>query len=361
MSEQTQNPKNPAADGLSKLQQLREKLESIRLDGVKDVAAAANSKDLYEVKVRWTGKNGALSLLMREMKDLTAEERPEFGKFVNAVKDGFEEAYKARETELKSGELRAKLQAEALDLTLPGPERARGHRHPVQAVTQEIVQIFSRLGFSVRQGPLIELDHYNFEALNIPADHPARDMQDTFYIDDKHVLRTQTSPIQIHSLEKEQLPLRVLGPGSVFRNDYDVTHLPMFHQVEGMLVDRKVSMAELKGALTFFCRELFGSSVKTRFRPSFFPFTEPSAELDSSCPSCGGKGCRVCKGTGWLEMGGCGLVHPNVFKLSKIDPREWQGYAFGVGVERLAMVKYGIEDIRLLVENDVRFLRQFPS
>ncbi len=345
----------------SKLSALAARLESVRIQGVEEIKAATNSKDLYDVKVRWTGKSGALSLLMREMKDLSPSERPEFGKFVNEAKNAFEEEYRLREASLKALEVSAQLSAEALDMTLPGPDRPRGHRHPIRAMTAEIVRIFSRMGFSVRQGPAIEKDYYNFEALNIPQDHPARDMQDTFYISESHVLRTQTSPIQIHSLEEESLPLRVIGPGAVFRNDYDITHLPMFHQVEGMLVDRKVSMADLKGTLTFFCQELFGSSTKTRFRPSFFPFTEPSAELDSSCPSCGGKGCRVCKDTGWLEMGGCGLVHPNVFRLSKVDPAQWQGYAFGVGVERLAMVKYGIEDIRLLVENDVRFLRQFPS
>jgi phenylalanyl-tRNA synthetase alpha chain len=251
--------------------------------------------------------------------------------------------------------------SEELDLTLPGLSKPRGSEHPVSRVIFEISSIMSRLGYSLRQGPLIEKDYYNFEALNIPANHPARDMQDTFFVDPTHVLRTHTSPIQIHSLENEKPPLRIIGVGPVFRCDSDISHLPHFHQIEGMCVDHKVSMADLKGTISFFVKEFFGASLKTRFRPSFFPFTEPSAEVDCTCPICLGKGCSLCKHSGWIEIGGCGLINPKVFEHAGVHYPEWQGFAFGFGIERMAIIKYGIEDIRLFPENDVRFLRQFES
>tara|TARA_B100001248_G_scaffold39480_1_gene25245 strand:+ start:2201 stop:3223 length:1023 start_codon:yes stop_codon:yes gene_type:complete len=338
---------------------LDDKLKELEEASLTAIAKAVSTSDLYQVKVEYWGKQGKVSLLMREMGKMPKEERPEFGKKVNQLKTKLESAYTEKESSLKAEELSAKLEKERIDMSLPGPWEARGAKHPLSQVTEEIVDIFTRLGFSTRSGPLIEKDYYNFEALNIPKDHPARDMQDTFYIDQEHVLRTQTSPIQIHSLEQEDLPLRVLGPGAVFRVDADVTHAPMFHQMEGMFVDEKVSLAELKGVLSYFNKEFFGSEVKTRFRPSFFPFTEPSAEVDCSCPECGGSGCRLCSFSGWIEVAGCGLVHPNVFLQAGIDANQWQGYAFGMGIERLAMVKYGINDIRLFVENDERFLEQF--
>lgn len=337
-----------------------EKIQQIRGDAEKAFKSAQTSKDLYDAKVQFLGKNGSLSLLMRDMKSLTPEERPKFGQLVNEAKQSLESLYEEVEKELKRKEVSLQLETERLDMTLPGPVRPLGSQHPIEKVQDEIVSIFARLGYSVRVGPMIEKDFFNFEALNIPKDHPARDEQDTFYIDDEHVLRTQTSPIQIHTMKAERPPLRILGPGAVFRCDYDISHLPMFHQIEGLCIDRKVSMADLKGTLAFFNREFFGSSVKTRFRPSFFPFTEPSAEVDASCALCNGKGCRMCKNSGWIEMGGCGLVHPNVLKTAGLDPSEWQGFAFGMGIERLATVKYGAEDIRLFIENDVRFLGQFP-
>lgn len=335
------------------------KLESIKESALKAFKAAQSSKELYDLKVQFLGKNGSLTEVMKEMASLPKEEKPLFGKMVNEVKQALELAYTEAEAGLKKNEIAAKMAAEEIDMTLPAFTRSKGSQHPVHIVTDEILSIMGRLGYSVRTGPLIEKDYYNFEALNIPADHPARDMQDTFFIDKSHVLRTHTSPIQIRSLENETLPLRVCGTGPVFRCDSDISHLPNFHQIEALCVDEKVSMADLKGTISFFVREFFGPGLKTRFRPSFFPFTEPSAEVDCSCPICKGKGCSLCKQSGWIEIGGCGLVNPKVFQMAKVEYPKWQGFAFGFGVERMAIIKYGIEDIRLFPENDVRFLRQF--
>jgi len=323
------------------------------------IQAASDPAKLYEVKVAFAGKQGFLSEVMREMAKLSKEAKPLFGKEVNRVKEQFEQAYAAREAELVQQELNKKIQDERLDVSLPGLPMVAGAKHPIALVMDEAIQILGRLGYTVRTGPQIEKDWYNFEALNIPPDHPARDMQDTFYIDQDHVLRTHTSPIQIHTLLSETPPFRALAPGSVFRCDSDVSHSPNFHQIEGLLVDRKVSMGDLKGTIAFLMREMFGTSVKIRFRPSFFPFTEPSAEFDCSCPLCSGKGCRVCKQSGWIEIGGSGLVNPRVFDAVKLDSQQWQGFAFGFGIERMAIIKYGIDDIRLFFENDLRFLRQF--
>jgi phenylalanyl-tRNA synthetase alpha chain len=338
---------------------LDEKLKQIQEQASKEFSAAISSKELYDLKVKYLGKQGSVSLLMKDMGSLPKEERPEFGKRVNVVKDALETLYAKLEKDIQDKELLSQIESQKIDMGLPGPKLSVGAKHPIAMVIEQMVSIFSRIGFSVRTGPMIELDKYNFEALNIPKDHPAREMQDTFYIDTNYVLRTQTSPIQIHSLEKEDLPLRVLGPGAVFRVDADATHSPMFHQMEGMFVDKKVSMADLKGVLSFFNKEFFGPNIKTRFRPSFFPFTEPSAEVDCTCPGCSGNGCRLCSQTGWIEVAGCGLVHPNVFEQAGVSSKDWQGYAFGFGIERLAMVKYGVNDIRLFTDNDTRFLEQF--
>ncbi|WP_347359478.1 phenylalanine--tRNA ligase subunit alpha [Bdellovibrio sp.] len=339
-------------------------MSTTKLDSIKDTAlaafkAASSSKDLYDLKVQYLGKSGSLTEIMKEMASLPKEEKPLFGKKVNEVKQLLETAYTEAEEGLKRKEISAKMVAEEIDMTLPSFSQPKGSAHPVNIVVEEIFTVMSRLGYSVRTGPMIEKDYYNFEALNIPADHPARDMADTFFVDKTHVLRTHTSPIQIHSLESEELPLRVIGTGPVFRCDSDISHLPNFHQIEALCVDEKISMADLKGTISFFVREFFGPGLKTRFRPSYFPFTEPSAEVDCSCPICKGKGCSLCKQSGWIEIGGCGLVNPKVFQAAKIEYPKWQGFAFGFGVERMAIIKYGIEDIRLFPENDVRFLRQF--
>lgn len=338
---------------------LSEKVEKLKQQAREEFSEAQSVKDLYDCKVKFLGKKGEISLLMREMGKLSKEERPAFGQTVNVAKEELEAFYAEREALLKEKELGEKIASESLDLTLPGPHLFKGSSHPVTKVIDEIVAILARLGYSVRTGPLIEEDRYNFEALNIPADHPARDMQDTFYIDDSHVLRTHTSPIQIRTMESEELPLRILSPGSVFRCDSDVSHSPNFHQIEGLLVDKNVSMADLKGTIAFFVREFFGQKMEIRFRPSFFPFTEPSAEVDCSCPICKGKGCRMCSQTGWVEIGGSGLVNPKVLSMAGVDPKQWQGFAFGFGIERMAIIKYGVEDIRLFSENHVKFLEQF--
>ncbi len=337
------------------LDTLNEKLAA----ALSELKATDNPQALYEVKVTFAGKQGFLSELMREMVKLPKEEKPAFGKEVNRAKETFEVAYLEREQEVKHQALSQKVARDRIDVSLPGPAVMVGSKHPVQMIIEEVVGHLARLGYSVRTGPQIEKDWYNFEALNIPPDHPARDMQDTFYVDQDHVLRTHTSPVQIHAMMSEKPPFRTLAPGSVYRCDSDVSHSPNFHQVEGLLVDRQVSMADLKGTILFLFREMFGTTTKVRFRPSFFPFTEPSAEFDCSCPICSGKGCRLCKLTGWIEIGGSGLVNPHVFTAVKIDPVEWQGFAFGFGIERMAMIKFGIDDIRLFAENDLRFLRQF--
>lgn len=341
---------------------LKEKLQTIQNEASEKFnsqLSAGNSKQLYDLKVHFLGKSGMLTEIMKEMGGLSKEERPQFGKLVNEVKGQLEALYSDVEAQIKNRELNSKLESERLDLTLPGKTKLQGQKHPVYMVTDEIVGIMGRLGYSLRTGPSIEKDYYNFEALNIPADHPARDMQDTFFIDKTHVLRTHTSPIQIHSLETEKPPLRIIGTGPVFRCDSDISHLPNFHQIEGMCVDEKVSMADLKGTISFFVNEFFGKGLKTRFRPSFFPFTEPSAEVDCSCPICKGKGCSLCKQSGWIEIGGCGLINPKVFQNAKVEYPRWQGFAFGFGIERMAIIKYGIDDIRLIPENDTRFLAQF--
>lgn len=336
-----------------------EKIKSLINAALNAILKTENTTELYDLKVQYLGKKGQISLLMKDMGKLSPEDRPAFGQKVNQAKLEFEAAYAQKEELLQQQEMKSKIASEKIDLTLPGPKIIPGARHPISRVMEEIVDILARLGYSVRTGPLIEKDWYNFEALNIPQDHPARDEQDTFYVDESHVLRTHTSPVQIHTMLNEKPPIRIIAPGSVFRCDSDISHSPNFHQIEALLIDKKVSMADLKGTISFFVKEFFGSDIKTRFRPSFFPFTEPSAEVDCSCPICKGKGCRMCKHSGWIEIGGSGLVNPKVLQFGDINPDEWQGFAFGFGLERMAIIKYGIQDIRLFSENNIQFLKQF--
>ena len=326
---------------------------------------AINKQDdlekLNELRVKYLGKKGELTAILKGMGKLSKEERPVIGELANTVRDAIGQALEEKGEELRAKALDAKLAAETLDVTLPGISMPEGHLHPLAQVINDAKRIFTGLGFEVAEGPEIESDYYNFEALNLPPDHPARDMQDTFYINDKVVLRTQTSGVQVHAMEHMdgKLPVKIIAPGRVYRRDDDATHSPMFHQIEGLLVDKHITMADLKGVLLAFAREMFGQDVKIRLRPSYFPFTEPSAEVDISCVACGGKGCRVCKGTGWLEILGSGMVHPNVLRAGGYDPEKVTGFAFGMGVERIAMLRYDINDLRLLFANDKRFLEQF--
>lgn len=320
-----------------------------------------DTKQLHELKMRFLGRMGVVIGLMKKMKELPPEERPVFGKQVNALRDKLEEAFAEMEANLKRKELEQKLATEKIDVTMPGKHRSKGALHPVTRVKNELVDIFAGMGFEIFEGPEIENDYYNFTALNTPADHPARDMQDTFYVSDEFLLRTQTSAGQIRLMEKKRPPIKMLCPGRVFRSDDDATHSPMFHQMEGLVVDRHVTLCDLQGMLDEFARTMFSASSKTRLRPSYFPFTEPSVEVDVSCHQCGGKGCSLCKGTGWIEVLGAGMVNRRVLENCGVDPDEYSGFAFGMGIERIAMLKYGINNIKLLTENDTRFLEQFED
>ena len=340
---------------------MEEKLQELKEQVLKDLADITTVAALKDMKIQYLGKKGSLTEIMRGMGKLSPEERPVIGQLVNDIRNQLEAAIETRSKELEKVELAAKLAAETVDITLPGRKPREGHLHPVTLTLREMKKIFMRMGFAVMEGPEIENDYFNFEALNLPKDHPARDMQDTFYITEEFLLRTQTSPVQARTMQenKGNSLIRMICPGTVYRNDYDATHSPMFHQVEGLVIDKNISLADLKGTLEVFCKEMFGNDVKIRLRPSFFPFTEPSAEVDISCVMCGGKGCRVCKNSGWLEILGSGMVHPNVLRMSGFDPEQVSGFAFGMGVERIAMLKYGIDDLRLFFENDLRFIRQF--
>jgi phenylalanyl-tRNA synthetase alpha chain len=324
-----------------------------------EIERAATPRDLEDVRVKYLGKRGVLTQLLRALPRLPPEERPFVGREANEAKAGIESELASRQTVLASAERRARLAADRPDLSLPGRRLAPGGLHPLTQVHDEIVDVFTGMGFAVAEGPEVELDYYNFEALNIPKDHPARDMQDTFYVGGEILLRTQTSPVQIRTMERQKPPVRIICPGRVYRRDADITHSPVFHQVEGLAVDRGITMADLKGTLELFARELFGPDSRIRFRPSFFPFTEPSAEVDVLCVLCKGGGCRVCKGSGWLEILGSGMVHPRILRNMGYDTEEVTGWAFGMGIERVAMLRYGIDDIRLFFENDLRFLSQF--
>jgi phenylalanyl-tRNA synthetase alpha chain len=326
------------------------------LDELKSVAGPA---DAAAIRVKYLGKKGLVTASIKTLSSIAPEERKQAGQRINELKQFIEAECDKMEAVIKNSELKGRLITEAIDITLPGKYACFGNQHPLSRVLLEVIDIFTRMGFSVEEGPEVELDSYNFEALNIPKDHPARDMQDTFYVSDDILLRTHTSPVQARVMEKKKPPLRFIAPGKVYRCDADVTHSPMFHQVEGLMVDKDIKFSHLKGVLSAFIQEMFGHDVPVRFRPSFFPFTEPSAEIDMGCILCKGSGCRVCKGSGWLEILGAGMVNPRVFENVGYDPDMYTGFAFGMGIERIALVKYSIDDIRLLFENDMRFLRQF--
>jgi len=337
---------------------MEQELRQLQAEAAAKLTTLENQQDLEETRVRYLGRKGLFTSLLRQLGQASAEERPRLGKLANEIKEELEQAFNAKKSELAAGVSAAARGGD--DLSLPGRLIPFGRLHPVTQIMDEVCSIFVDLGFAVAEGPDVELDYYNFEALNIPQHHPARDMHDTFYINDSILLRTHTSPMQIRAMEREKPPLRIIAPGKVYRCDSDITHTPMFHQVEGFLVDRKVSFADLKGVLTVFCQKMFNQEdIRLRFRPSFFPFTEPSAEVDIGCVICRGEGCRVCKQTGWLEILGAGMIDPEVFKMVDYDPEEFSGFAFGLGIERIAMLKYGIDDIRLFYENDLRFLNQF--
>jgi len=348
------------SDSLS--QKSKSKLQALFQEAQTAFQKAKDSKELYHFKLDFLGKKSQLFLARKKIKDCSPQEKPFWGNFFKEVFNQLESLYIQMEQKLSAKALDEKIEQEAMDLSLPGPHSPAGAKHPIKKTIEDIVSLFTPLGYSVRTGPYVESEWYNFTALNFPPFHPSRDLQDTFYIGKDHVLRTHTSPVQIHSLEScKNTPLAVLAPGAVFRSDSDISHSPMFHQVEGLYVNQKVSMADLKGTLSYFLRKLFDSSkIKIRFRPSFFPFTEPSAEYDISCPFCK-TGCPVCKKSTWIEIGGCGLVHPEVFRSAGWDPDQWQGFAFGLGVERLALILSNIPDIRLFFENDTRFLKQFSN
>lgn len=339
---------------------MKEKLQSIREIAAQAMAACTDSRELDAVRVKYLGKKGEVTALMKNMRNLTPEERPAFGQMVNELRAAIETGLAENKARLEEAAMAAKLKSETIDVTMPGEAFTMGKKHPINIVLDEVKDIFIGMGFSIGEGPEVEKDWYNFEALNIPKDHPARDTQDTFYISDNVVLRTQTSPIQIRTMEHKKPPIRIIAPGRVFRSDaVDATHSPLFHQIEGLVVDKGIRMSDLKGILEMFAKKLYGEDTVVRFRPHHFPFTEPSAEMDMQCFKCHGAGCPLCKNEGWIEILGCGMVHPKVLEVCDIDPNEYSGYAFGIGLERIVMSRYKITDIRMFYENDVRFLHQF--
>lgn len=339
---------------------MKQQLEAILSNAKNELSQTQNARELDAVRVKYLGKKGELTAILKGMKNVAPEERPVIGQLVNDVRAELETALEKQAEKLEQSALEEKLKSEALDVTMPSEEITLGHKHPLSIVLDEIKDIFIGLGFQVAEGPEVEYDHYNFEALNIPKDHPARDTQDTFYISDNVVLRTQTSPVQVRVMENQKPPIRIIAPGRVFRSDaVDATHSPLFHQIEGLVVDKNITMSDLKGILELFAKRLYGEDTVVRFRPHHFPFTEPSAEMDIQCYQCHGEGCRLCKGEGWIEILGCGMVHPKVLETCNIDPEVYSGYAFGIGLERTVMGRFKIDDIRLFYENDVRFLHQF--
>ncbi len=339
---------------------IRDELDRIKQEAMESLGKAETLEILNDVRVGVLGKKGKLTGILKSMKDVAPEDRPKVGQMVNSVREEIEGALQEAQKEMERRVQEARLQKEVIDVTLPAKKNPVGHSHPNTVALKEVERVFIGMGYEVVEGPEVEKDYYNFEALNIPANHPAKDEQDTFYINGDILLRTQTSSTQIHEMEKGRMPIRMIAPGRVYRSDaVDATHSPSFHQVEGLVVDKNITFADLKGTLQEFSRELFGQDTKVRFRPHHFPFTEPSAEMDVSCFKCGGTGCRFCKGSGWIEILGCGMVHPHVLEMSGIDPKEYTGFAFGVGLERIALLKYEIDDMRLLYENDIRFLKQF--
>ena len=339
---------------------MKEQLEKIKSEALAKIDASDALEKLNEIRVAYLGKKGELTNVLKSMKDVAPEERPKVGQMVNEVRALIEERLEETKTALARKAREEQMKREVIDVTLPAKKANTGHKHPNTIALEEVERIFVGMGYEVVEGPEVEYDLYNFEKLNIPKGHPARDEQDTFYINDSILLRSQTSPVQARVMEKQKPPIRMIAPGRVFRSDeVDATHSPSFHQIEGLVIDKHITFADLKGTLAEFARELFGEDTKVKFRPHHFPFTEPSAEVDESCIKCGGKGCRFCKGSGWIEILGCGMVHPHVLEMCGIDPEEYTGFAFGVGLERIALLKYEIDDMRLLYENDIRFLKQF--
>ena len=339
---------------------MKEQLLKLKEAALEDIKATSAMEELDSIKVKYSGKKGELTKLLKGMGKLSAEERPEMGKIANEVREAIETAISETREEIKKIELEKRLAEEVIDVTMPGKTFKVGKRHPITQIIDEVTEIFMGIGFSVAEGPEVETVENNFDALNAPKNHPSRDMSDTFYFNDELLLRTQTSPVQVRTMRSQELPIKIISPGRCFRNDsLDATHSPMFHQIEGLVVGKDITMAQFKGTLELFVQKLFGSNTRTKFRPHNFPFTEPSAEIDVTCFKCGGEGCSMCKGEGWIEILGSGMVHPNVLRNCGIDPEVYSGFAFGMGVERLAMLKYEIDDIRLLVENDIRFLEQF--
>ena len=339
---------------------MKAELEAIAKQALEELKGAQDLKVLDAVRVKYLGKKGELTAILKQMGKLSPEERPVIGQLANQVRADIEQMLEQTKTDLEAKALDIRLAGETLDVTLPGQKKPLGKKHPLTIVLDELKEIVVGMGFEIATGPEVELDYYNFEALNIPKDHPSRDTQDTFYISDNVLLRTQTSPMQIRTMEKKKPPIRIIAPGRVYRSDaVDATHSPLFHQVEGLVVDKGITMADLKGTLEVFVKRLYGDSTVVRFRPHHFPFTEPSAELDVQCFHCHGEGCSLCKGEGWIEILGCGMVHPQVLLNCGIDPEEYSGFAFGLGLERMVMMRYGIDDLRLFYDNDVRFLKQF--
>ena len=339
---------------------MKEKLQAIKDSAIAKISEAQDLDVLNSIRVEILGKKGKLTEVLKGMKDVAPEDRPKVGQMVNDTRTAIEARLEEVKSELQAKAREAKLKAEVIDVTLPAKKNKIGHKHPNTLALEEVERIFTGMGYEVVEGPEVEYDYYNFEALNIPENHPAKDEQDTFYINKNIVLRTQTSSVQARVMEKTKPPIKIISPGRVFRSDQvDATHSPSFHQIEGLVIDKDITFADLKGTLQQFAQELFGKDTKTKFRPHHFPFTEPSAEVDITCFKCGGKGCRFCKGEGWIEILGCGMVHPHVLEMCGIDPNEYQGFAFGVGLERIALLKYEIDDMRLLYENDERFLNQF--
>ena len=339
---------------------MKEKLQQIQEAALAQINNCATPEELNDVKVKYLGKKGELTAVLKGMKDVAPEDRPKVGQMVNETRESIESVLEDKKTNMARAIREAKLKEEVIDVTLPAKKMNLGHRHPNTIALEEVERIFVGMGYEVVEGPEVEYDEYNFAKLNIPANHPAKDEQDTFYINKDIVLRTQTSPVQARIMESGKLPICILSPGRVFRSDeVDATHSPSFHQIEGLVIDKNISFADLKGTLDVFVKELFGPKTQTKFRPHHFPFTEPSAEVDVTCFKCGGEGCRFCKGSGWIEILGCGMVHPHVLEMCGIDSEEYTGFAFGVGLERIALLKYEIDDMRLLYENDIRFLKQF--
>ena len=341
---------------------MKEKLEQIKAAAQKAIAEAADEKGIDDIRVRFLGKKGELTAILKQMGGLSPEERPIIGQLANKIRAELEENIESASKDFKEKADELKLKAETIDITMPAEPAVTGKLHPLNTVLNDLIDLFQSMGFDVVDGPEVETDHYNFEALNVPADHPARDMQDTFYIAENLLLRTQTSAAQIRTMETRKPPIKIICPGRVYRADeVDATHSPVFHQIEGLVVDKGITMCDLKGVLEQFAHEIYGPETEVKFRPSFFPFTEPSVEVDVTCSECRGKGCRVCKGSGWIEILGAGMVHPRVLKSCGIDPEEYSGFAFGIGLDRITTTRYKISDIRLLFENDLRFLKQFKD